>query len=72
MEKNNSDEQRKELAKFFYDLAKTIFTTMVLGAISSVLILDNDLTASSLLSLIFGTLPTTFLATIAYKLNNKK
>lgn len=33
MEKNNSDEQRKELAKFFYDLAKATFTAMVLGAV---------------------------------------
>lgn len=72
MEKNNSDEQRRELAKFFYDLAKATFTAMVLGAVLALFGFSKNNTANCIVSIITGVISTFGFAYTANKINRKK
>lgn len=65
----SNEKARETLSKFFYDIAKAVFTTMVLGMISSILILKNYSILSATISIVLGSTFTTIFAIIAYKLS---
>lgn len=60
---------RENLGKFFYDLAKTSFATMVVANIVTIFFNENPRQAFALL--IVGTIATVFFARIAYEVIKK-
>lgn len=61
---------REKLGSFFYDLAKIVFTTLVVGG--AVSIINNQFEWKNLALLFIGALATTLLAFIGYKIINMK
>lgn len=69
--RNNKDREktsRETLGKFFYDLAKTNFTTYVAGIILTMVATDKYLDAKVWGLLAFGIFATIGLATLGYKI----
>ena len=57
---------RENLGKFFYDLAKLSFATLVMGSVASVFIKDNN--AEAWIIIAIGTFVTYIFAYIGYKI----
>lgn len=64
-----NDDSKKDLAKFIYDIAKSIFTTMVLGSIASSIIVNISVWIYFAVGAI-GLLLTISLAFVAFKISN--
>ncbi len=61
---------REKLGSFFYDLAKIVFTTLVVGG--AVSIINEQFKWNNLVLLLIGALATTLLAFTGYKIINIK
>ena len=61
---------REKLGSFFYDLAKIVFTTLVVGTVVSIVTGPLELTNWILLSI--GAMATALLAFMGYKIINIK
>ena len=65
-EQNNRDRtSRENLGKFFYDLAKLSFATLVIGSTASVIIKEDDVDSWIIISI--GAFVTYIFAYIGYK-----
>ena len=66
-EQNNRDRtSRENLGKFFYDLAKLSFATLVIGSTASVIIKEDDVDSWIIISI--GAFVTYIFAYIGYKI----
>ena len=64
--KERDKASRENLGKFFYDLAKLSFATLVIGSTASVIIQENNLESWIIISI--GTFVTYIFAYIGYKI----
>ena len=59
---------RENLSKFFYDLAKTTFTAMVVGDVVT-MFLKEDVTATAIWLFVTGLITTSLLSTVGYRIS---
>lgn len=59
---------RENLSKFFYDLAKTSFTAMVVGDVVS-MFLKEEITTPAIVLFFVGVITTITLGTIGYRIS---